>query len=309
MFGILRFAFVCKNIGKKKCDSNGDEQIDFALHGRAGSAKQRASVLVSRAYAGHFAVFDTRPIFKYLHRAIECNSSTITGNLMRILVVEDEEKVARFIRKGLEAEGYEVEIASDGKAGEKMARTESHDLILLDVLLPKKDGFEIVRDLRRDEIRTPVLMLTARSNAEDVVNGLDQGADDYLTKPFAFSELLARMRSLIRRGAVKTRLKYSDLILDTVAHKAQRAGRPIDLTTREYALLEYFMRNRGRLITREELAKEIWGYTFDPGTNVVDVYVNHLRKKIDVDSEQKLLQTERGRGYYLAEKRMTFKAR
>ncbi len=228
---------------------------------------------------------------------------------MRILVIEDEEKVARFIKKGLEAEGYEVETASDGKTGERMARTENYELILLDVLLPKKDGFEIVRDLRKDEIRTPVLMLTARSNTEDIISGLDQGADDYLTKPFAFNELLARIRSLMRRGTVKTRLKYSDLILDTVAHKAHRAGRPIDLTTREYTLLEYFMRNRSRLITREELAKEIWGYTFDPGTNVVDVYVNHLRKKIDAESEQKLLQTERGKGYYLAEKKLTFKSR
>lgn len=228
---------------------------------------------------------------------------------MRILVVEDEEKVARFIKKGLEAEGYEVETAADGKIGEKMARTETYDLILLDVLLPKKDGFEIVRDLRGDEIRTPVLMLTARSNTEDIVSGLDQGADDYLAKPFAFNELLARIRSLIRRGGVKTRLKYADLILDTVAHKAHRAGHAIELTTREYTLLEYFMRNRSRLITREELAKEIWGYTFDPGTNVVDVYVNHLRKKIDADSGQKLLQTERGKGYYLADKKMTFKSR
>jgi len=226
---------------------------------------------------------------------------------MRILVVEDEQKVARFLKKGLEAEGYEVEIAADGKTGEKLARTEAYDVILLDVLLPKKDGFEILHDLRKDEIRTPILMLTARSATEDIVGGLDQGADDYLTKPFAFNELLARMRSLIRRGTVKTKLKYTDLTLDTIAHKASRSGSTIELTAREYALIEYFLRNRGKLITRQELSKEIWGYSFDPGTNVVDVYVNHLRKKIDADYPVKLLQTERGKGYYLSDRKITFK--
>jgi len=227
--------------------------------------------------------------------------------VMRILVIEDELKVARFLKKGLEAEGYEVTTAADGKSGEKLARTEANDLILLDVLLPKKNGFDILRDLRKDEIRTPILMLTARSTTEDIVGGLDQGADDYLTKPFAFNELLARIRSLLRRGAMKTKLKYSDLTLDTVAHRASRSDRPIELTAREYALIEYFMRNRGKLISRQELSKEIWGYNFDPGTNVVDVYVNHLRNKIDTDSPIKLLQTERGRGYYLSDKKITFK--
>ncbi len=207
----------------------------------------------------------------------------------------------------MEAEGYEVETAADGKSGEKLARTEAYDLILLDVLLPKKDGFEILRDLRKDEIRTPILMLTARSTTEDIVGGLDQGADDYLTKPFAFTELLARIRSLMRRGTVKTKLKYIDLTLDTIAHKANRAGKQIELTAREYALIEYFMRNRGKLISRQELAKEIWGYNFDPGTNVVDVYINHLRNKIDTDFAVKLLQTERGKGYYLSDKKITFK--
>jgi DNA-binding response OmpR family regulator len=227
---------------------------------------------------------------------------------MRILVVEDELKVVRFLKKGLEAEGYEVETAADGKSGEKLARTEAYDLILLDVLMPKKGGFEVLRDLRKDEIRTPILMLTARSTTEDIVGGLDQGADDYLTKPFAFTELLARIRSLLRREIVKTKLKYSDLTLDTIAHKANRAGKQIELTAREYALIEYFMSNRGKLISRQELAKEIWGYNFDPGTNVVDVYVNHLRNKIDADFAVKLLQTERGKGYYLSDKKITFKS-
>jgi Response regulators consisting of a CheY-like receiver domain and a winged-helix DNA-binding domain len=226
---------------------------------------------------------------------------------MRILVIEDEQKVARFLKKGLEAEGYEVETAADGKTGEKCARTEVYDLILLDVLLPKKNGFEILRDLRKDEIRTPILMLTARSATEDIVGGLDQGADDYLTKPFAFNVLLARIRSLMRRGTVRTKLKYADLILDTVAHKASRSGTPIELTVREYALIEYFLLHRGKLISRKELSRDIWGYNFDPGTNVVDVYVNHLRKKIDADFSVKLLQTERGKGYYLSDKKLSFK--
>jgi DNA-binding response OmpR family regulator len=226
---------------------------------------------------------------------------------MRILVIEDEQKVARFLKKGLEAEGYEVETAADGKTGEKCARTEVYDLILLDVLLPKKNGFEILRDLRKDEIRTPILMLTARSATEDIVGGLDQGADDYLTKPFAFNVLLARIRSLMRRGTVRTKLKYADLILDTVAHKASRSGTSIELTVREYTLIEYFLRHRDKLISRQELSRDIWGYNFDPGTNVVDVYVNHLRKKIDADFSVKLLQTERGKGYYLSDKKLSFK--
>ncbi|MBN1396492.1 MAG: response regulator transcription factor [Bacteroidetes bacterium] len=223
-----------------------------------------------------------------------------------MLVIEDENKVARFLKKGLEAEGHEVDTAADGKTGEKCARTEVYDIILLDVLLPKKNGFEILRDLRKDEIRTPILMLTARSSTEDIVGGLDQGADDYLTKPFTFNVLLARIRSLMRRGTVKTKLKYADLVLDTVAHKVSRSGTPIELTVREYALIEYFLRHRGKLISRLELSRDIWGYNFDPGTNVVDVYVNHLRKKIDSDFPVKLIQTERGKGYYLSDKKLSF---
>ncbi|MGB2867693.1 MAG: response regulator transcription factor [Bacteroidota bacterium] len=223
---------------------------------------------------------------------------------MRILVVEDEQKVARFLQKGLSAEGYHVEIAADGKEGEHKARSESFDLIVLDILLPKKKGFEVLRDLRADEIKTPVLMLTARSTTEDIVGGLDLGADDYLTKPFKFDELLARIRSLLRRGTgPKTLLKIADLKLDTIAHKATRNGKTIELTAREYALLEFFMRNADKLISRNRLAKEVWGYDFDPGTNIVDVYVNHLRKKIDFDSPHKLIRTERGKGYVFSDVR------
>ncbi len=229
---------------------------------------------------------------------------------MRILLVEDESKVARFIQQGLEAEGYEVEIASDGKAGEKKAQTESFDLILLDVLLPKKNGFEVLQTLRKEKVRTPIVMLTARGTTEDIVSGLDLGADDYLTKPFVFNELLARVRSHLRRGSQnKTVLKLADLQLDTVTHKATRGGAGVELTTREYALLEFFLRNPGMLLTRSQLAKEIWGFDFDPGTNIVDVYVNHLRKKVDAGYPARLIHTERGKGYYCSDKDLLRKAK
>jgi DNA-binding response OmpR family regulator len=222
---------------------------------------------------------------------------------MHILLVEDEAKVARFIKEGLTAEGYDVQIAADGKVGEKKALSGGFDLILLDVLLPKKNGFEVLRTIRNQSIRTPVLMLTARSTTEDIVQGLDHGADDYLTKPFAFNELLARIRSILRRQRNShTTFRIADLQLDTLTRKATRSGTTIELTAREYALLEHLMRNQNRLITRQQLAKEIWGFNFDPGTNIIDVYINHLRKKIDQAYEKKLLHTERGKGYYISEK-------
>ena len=222
---------------------------------------------------------------------------------MQILLVEDEAKVARFIKEGLTAEGYEVEIAADGKTGEKMARSGEFDLILLDVLLPKKSGFEVLHDLRSDGVHTPILMLTARSSTEDIVQGLDHGAEDYLTKPFAFNELLARIRSLLRRGRQSPAVyRIADLQLNAMTRKATRSGTTMDLTAREYALLEYLMRNPHKLVTRQQLAKEIWGFNFDPGTNIIDVYINHLRKKIDQSFEKKLLHTERGKGYYISDK-------
>ena len=221
---------------------------------------------------------------------------------MRILLVEDERKVARFIQQGLEAEGYQVDVATDGKSGEEKARSTTYDLLILDVLLPKKDGFEVLESLRKSSLDMPVLMLTARGTTEDVVRGLDRGADDYLTKPFSFEELLARIRSLIRRGSKKTVLKLADLSLDTVTHKASRRGRTIDLTAREFALLYLFMSHPKRIFAREEIAKEVWGYDFDPGTNIVDVYVNHLRKKLDDPASVKLLHTIRGKGYVLSDK-------
>jgi DNA-binding response OmpR family regulator len=222
---------------------------------------------------------------------------------MHILLVEDEAKVARFIKEGLTAEGYEVEIAADGKTGDKLARSGEYDLILLDVLLPKKSGFEVLHDLRTDGVRTPILMLTARSSTEDIVHGLDRGAEDYLTKPFAFSELLARIRSLLRRERQSPAIfRVADLQLNAMTRKATRSGTSIDLTAREYALLEYLMHNPHKLVTRQQLAKEIWGFNFDPGTNIIDVYINHLRKKIDQNFDKKLLHTERGKGYYISDK-------
>ena len=222
---------------------------------------------------------------------------------MHILLVEDEAKVARFIKEGLTAEGFEVEIAADGSSGEKKALAGDFDLILLDVLLPKKNGFEVLHDLRSSGLRTPIMMLTARSATEDVVQGLDRGAEDYLTKPFAFTELLARIRALLRRERQSaTVYKLSELHLNTMTRKATRGSSIIELTAREFALLEYLMRHPHKLITRQQLAKEIWGFNFDPGTNIIDVYVNHLRKKIDQGFEKKLLHTERGKGYYISDK-------
>jgi heavy metal response regulator len=222
---------------------------------------------------------------------------------MRILVVEDEKKVARFIQQGLEEEHYAVEIAADGESGAMMAETGSYDLIILDVMLPGIDGIEVTRRLRAAKVPTPILMLTAKTATEDKVAGLDSGADDYLTKPFAFAELLARVRSLLRRGSLEktTMLTVADLELDTVTHRARRAGRGIDLTAKEYALLEYFMRNKDRVLSRTIISEHIWDYNFDTGTNLIDVYVSHLRTKIDSGHERKLIHTVRGVGYVMRE--------
>jgi heavy metal response regulator len=220
---------------------------------------------------------------------------------MKILVVEDEKKVAKFLQQGLEEEHYAVDVAADGQQGEHLASTGNYDLIILDVFLPKKDGIQVLKGLRAKRITIPVLMLTAKSALEDKVEGLDSGADDYLTKPFAFAELLARVRSLLRRGAAEksTVLKVADLQLDTVTHKAKRGEQIIELTGKEYSLLEYLMRNANRALTRTLISEHIWNYNFDTGTNVVDVYMNHLRSKIDDGFEKKLLHTVRGVGYVL----------
>ena len=222
---------------------------------------------------------------------------------MRILVVEDEKKVAGFIKKGLEEETYAVDVAVDGEEGFAMAEANQYDLIVLDLMLPKIDGFEVLTRCREKKINTPILLLTAKDSVEDKVTGLNKGADDYLTKPFAFSELLARIRSLLRRGQgeTKTVLSLADLSLDMVSHKVNRNGQEVELTGKEYSLLEYFMRNQGKVLTRTMIAEHVWDYNFDTFTNVIDVYINHLRKKIDKDHPKKLLHTLRGVGYVLKE--------
>ncbi|HTX53257.1 MAG TPA: response regulator transcription factor [Candidatus Baltobacteraceae bacterium] len=220
---------------------------------------------------------------------------------MRILVVEDDKKVASFVQKGLEEEGYAVDVAPDGETGLMMAQDRVHDVFVFDVLLPKKSGLQVVRELRQARIATPVLLLTARDTIEDKVQGLDAGADDYLTKPFAFAELLARVRALLRRGtdARSPKLQVADLVLDPTTRSVTRGGSPISLTNREFALLEYLLRNAGRVVTRTMIAERVWDYNFDSGTNVIDVYINYLRKKIDAGKEPKLLHTIRGAGYML----------
>jgi heavy metal response regulator len=220
---------------------------------------------------------------------------------MRLLVVEDETKLARFIQQGLTEEGYAVDVATDGEMGLAMALDRVHDLIILDIQLPKLNGLQILQELRQARLPTPVLLLTVRATIEDKVLGLDAGADDYLTKPFAFQELVARVRALLRRRAEAEPpvLQVGDLRLDPARRVVSRGEKRIDLTPREFALLDYFMRNPGRVLTRTMIAEHVWDYTFDTTTNVIDVYVNYLRKKIDPDRQPKLLYTVRGVGYVL----------
>jgi len=220
---------------------------------------------------------------------------------MRILIVEDEKKVAAFIKKGLEEETYAVDIATDGEEGFHLGEQNQYDLIILDLMLPKINGLDILSRLRSQKIDTPILLLTAKDSVEDKVEGLNQGADDYLTKPFAFSELLARIRVLLRRGKAesKTTLEIADLTLNLVSHKVSRGSEEIELTGKEYSLLEYFMRNQEKVLTRTMIAEHVWDYNFDTFTNVIDVYVNHLRKKIDKNFSNKLLHTLRGVGYVM----------
>ncbi|MBI3802206.1 MAG: response regulator transcription factor [Nitrospirae bacterium] len=219
---------------------------------------------------------------------------------MRFLVVEDEEKVARFVRRALEEESYAVDVIGDGESAIDQIEVVPYDLILLDLTLPKKGGLEVLQWLRQKGYKIPVLVLTARTAVGDRVKGLDLGADDYLVKPFAIEELLARIRALLRRGgAVASLLQADDLTLDPVSHDVRRAGQKIELTTKEYALLEYFLRNPNRVLTRSMISEHVWDIHFDTFTNVIDVYVNYLRNKIDRGFKRPLIQTVRGVGYVL----------
>lgn len=220
---------------------------------------------------------------------------------MRVLVVEDEPKVASFLQRGLAAEGYAVDVAADGRTALSAAGTSPYDVLVVDIMIPGLDGLALTRTLRERGCRVPILLLTARDTLIDKVAGLDSGADDYLTKPFAFEELLARVRALLRRTTTPTPavMSVADLRLDPVRREVTRAGRRIDLSPREFALLEFFLRRAGQVLSRAVIAQHVWGVDFDTFTNVIDVYVNYLRKKIDADFEPRLLHTVRGVGYVL----------
>ena len=220
---------------------------------------------------------------------------------MRILVIEDEKKVARFIERGLKEEGFAVDIAQDGEEGLFLAQSNPYDLIVLDVLMPRKDGFQVLRELRAAKCRARVLMLTARDSVQDRVQGLDSGADDYLVKPFAFAEFLARVRSLLRRGTEDdpVELRALDLTLDLKTRKVTRAGKPAALSAKEFAVLEYLLRHPNEVVTRTRLAEHVWDENFDSFSNVIDVTVYHLREKVDRGFQPALIHTVRGVGYIL----------
>ena len=219
---------------------------------------------------------------------------------MRILLVEDERKLSRIIKRYLEEEGYEVEEAFNGEDALFLLREKQYDLVILDLMLPKMDGLEVLKGFRQERGGlTPVLILTAKDTVEDVVKGLDAGADDYLTKPFAFEELLARVRALLRRKKEELELRVDDLVLDLLGRRVFRGSKEIELTSKEFAVLECLMRRVGEILTREEIGSYVWGEEYDSTTNIVDVYINHLRRKIDQDFPKKLIHTVRGMGYML----------
>jgi len=222
---------------------------------------------------------------------------------MRILLVEDEKKLAGFIRRALKEDGHAVDLCHDGDAGLQRIGSENYDAIILDLMLPGRGGLEILGELRKKGKNTPVLILTARDSLQDRVTGLDRGADDYLTKPFALDELRARVRALLRRGksGASTVLEFSDLSMDLVGRSVRRGKRSVELTQKEFALLEYFLRNPRRVLTRTSIAEHVWDYNFDWGSNVVDVFVNGVRRKLEESKETRLIHTLRGVGYVLKE--------
>jgi heavy metal response regulator len=223
---------------------------------------------------------------------------------MRVLLVEDERKIASFIKRGLKEERYIVDVAHEGDNGLYLAEINPYDLIILDVMLPGKDGMAVCKELRKNKIDAPILMLTAKDRITDKVQGLNSGADDYLTKPFSFVEFLARVRALLRRKKTDkaTILKIADLEIDQLTHKVKRKDKEIQLSSKEYALLEYFMLNANQIITRTMISEHVWNENFDSFTNVIDVYVNYLRKKIDKGFKKQLIHTIRGAGYILTQK-------
>jgi two-component system copper resistance phosphate regulon response regulator CusR len=220
---------------------------------------------------------------------------------MRVLLIEDKKKTAAFLAKGLREDGLTVEVAHDGETGLEICRTSKHDLLIVDVMLPKKDGWTVVAELRKSDARTPILFLTARDSVRDRVKGLELGADDYLVKPFAFSELLARVHSLLRRSPEQypEGLQIDDLDIDTRRHKASRSGAALNLTAKEFLLLAHLVRSAGNVVSREEIAQQVWDINFATNTNVVDVMVRRLRAKVDDPFETKLIHTVRGAGYVI----------
>jgi len=220
---------------------------------------------------------------------------------MTILLVEDERKISRFIKRGLELEHYTVDVAFDGEEALKLIEVNGYDLIILDLMLPKKDGIEVCKDIRKNKIETPVLVLTAKDLIDNKIEGLDSGADDYMVKPFAFGELLARVRALLRRerSVRQTKLQINDLVLDPATHEVYRGGKEIQLTSKEYRLLDYFMRRPNQICTRTMIGEHVWGYNFEQNSNVIDVYISYLRKKINGDFSNKMFSTVRDVGYRL----------
>ena len=228
--------------------------------------------------------------------------SSLDRPIMRILVVEDDKKIASFVVKGLKQSGFAVDHCPDGESGLLLARATPYDVAVIDVMLPKLDGLSLVQQLRQQNTRTPVIILSAKATVDDRIKGLQAGGDDYLTKPFAFSELLARVQALIRRATQTlepTRLVVGDLTMDLLTREVTRAGQKIELQTREFSLLEYLMRHSGRAVTKTLILEHVWDYSFDPQTNVVDVLVHRLRSKIDRDFPRKMISTLRGVGYVL----------
>jgi heavy metal response regulator len=224
---------------------------------------------------------------------------------MRILLVEDDKGIVRFVKKGLLENSFSVDVASDGEEGLSSALYMKYDLIVLDIMLPKMDGREILKRVRSMDIQTPVIFLTAKDSENDIVKGLNLGADDYLTKPFSFNELLARVQAILRRGKTvspPSRLQLANLVLEPDGHRVFREKTKIELTPKEYALLEFFMRHPGQIITRTMISEKVWDYHFDTSTNIIDVHVSHLRNKIDKDFEPKLLHTVKGVGYVLEDR-------